>query len=253
MNTFSKSIASCLIISCTFTQQAHADWFSKGLEFLKGDSDDSSSTISSISESLLSDDTIVDAFKQALEIGSEKVSSQLGAADGFNADELIHIPLPENLQKASSALEKIGMSSFTDDLELKLNRAAEAAAPQAKEVFISAIQSMNFEDVQAIYKGPSDSATQFFKANMTEELTAKMTPIINQSLSEVGAISAYDSFISQYDSIPFMPDLKDNLNTYVLEKGLDGIFHYLAEEEAAIRENPLERTTELLQQVFGGN
>ena len=249
MNSISKFIASCLIIFCSFNQHAHADWLSKGLGFLKGNSDGSGS----ISDGLLSDDTIVDAFKQALEIGSEKVSSQLSAADGFNADEFIHIPLPENLQVASSALERIGMSSFTDDLELNLNRAAEAAAPQAKEVFISAIHSMNFEDIQAIYTGPSDSATQFFKANMTEELTARMMPIINQSLSEVGAIAAYESFVGQYDSIPFMPDLKGNLNSYVLEKGLDGIFHYLAKEEAAIRENPLERTTELLQQVFGAN
>jgi len=248
-------VVSSLILSSLAASTVQANWFSRGLEMLTGgddeNSEESASSISSLAETVLSNDKIVDGFKQALEIGSEKVSSQLGSQGGFSADNLIRIPLPESLQTAHSALDKIGLASLGDELELKLNQAAEAAAPEAKDVFINAIKSMTFDDIQAIYNGPNDSATQFFKSNMTQELTEKMSPIIDQSLSEVGAIAAYDNFIGKYDTIPFLPDLKANLNSYVVEKGLDGIFYYLAKEEEAIRENPLERTTELLQQVFG--
>lgn len=255
MKSLSKNmLALFAICSLLIAPHSQANWFSKGLELLRGSStentEESTSSNPSIS-SLLSNDTLIEGFKEALAIGSEKVSSQLSAEGGYSTDELIHIPLPDNLKTAQSALAKIGLSSLGDDLELKLNQAAEAAAPEAKELFVSAIQSMTFDDIQAIYKGPNDSATQFFKANMTDELTQRMLPIIDQTLSQVGAISAYENFVGKYDTIPFVPDLKANLNTYVVEKGLDGLFYYLAQEEAAIRENPVERTTELLQQVFG--
>jgi hypothetical protein len=194
---------------------------------------------------------IGDAFKEALRIGSENVVSQLGKENGFNTDPAIHIPLPEKFEMVKTTLDKIGMSFMVEELELKLNRAAEEATPKAKELFLQAITDMTFDDVIKIYNGPDDSATQYFQGKMSESLAEEMQPIINNSLSQVGAVKTYDDVIAKYKSIPFVPDIKANLSNYVTQKGMDGIFHYMAKEEAAIRENPAKQTTELLKRVFG--
>jgi len=194
---------------------------------------------------------IASGLKEALTIGTSRVVEQLGVKDGFNADSLVHIPLPQSFRTVQSALSKIGMSSMLDDLELRLNRAAEEAVPRAKELFVASIKEMTLDDVMGIYKGPDDAATQYFKEKMSEPLAAEMMPIVEKSLSDVGAIAAYDAAVGRYKSIPFVPDVKADLTGHVLEKGMDGIFYYLAKEEAAIRQNPAKRTTELLKKVFG--
>jgi hypothetical protein len=148
-------------------------------------------------------------------------------------------------------LAKVGMSSMLDDLELKLNRAAEVATPKAKELFFQAISEMTFEDVMNIYNGPEDAATRYFQDKMTPALAREMEPVVEQSLSQVGAVQTYDKIMGEYRTIPFVPDVKADLTTHVVEKGMAGIFHYMAVEEAAIRQNPAKRTTELLQRVFG--
>jgi len=110
---------------------------------------------------------------------------------------------------------------------------------------------MTFEDVKKIYKGPDDSATQYFKEKMTASLTEKMNPIVEDSLSEVGAVQSLNKVMGKYEKIPFVSDVKPDLTGYVVEKGLDGIFYYLAKQEAEIRKNPLKQTTNLLKKVFG--
>ena len=199
----------------------------------------------------LSTNDIGSAFKQALSIGAENVISQLGEVDGFNADENIHIPLPKNLQKAKKVLKKIGLSGMVDDLELKINRAAETATPVAKELFIQSIKDMTFEDVKKIYRGENDSATRYFQEKMSTTLTEKMNPIVENSLAEVGAIQSLNKVMDKYENIPFVSEITPDLTTYVVDKGMDGIFYYLAKQEAEIRKNPLKQTTELLKKVFG--
>jgi hypothetical protein len=191
------------------------------------------------------------AFKQALRIGSGNVISQLSAKNGFNTDSAIHIPLPENLETVKRTLSKIGMSNIVDNLELKLNRAAELATSKAKTLFWQAITEMTFNDIMDIYKGPKDSATRYFKTKMSSSLSNEMRPIVNNSLAKVGAIKAYDNVMGKYQSLPFMPDIKADLINHVVQKGMDGIFHYIAKEEAAIREDPVKQTTALLKKVFG--
>ncbi len=225
---------------------AMAGWFDKLNEILEDNTSSESG-----STSLLSNADISQAFKQALEIGSAKVVDQLGQTNGFNNDSAVHIPLPDTLNTTKSWLSQIGMSGTLDDLELKLNRAAEKATPQAKALFVDAIKQMSFDDVRRIYNGPEDSATRYFQTKMTDKLTAAMEPVVSNSLSEVGAIKSYDDMISAYKSIPFVPDVKANLTEHVVKGGLNGIFHYLAEQEAAIRQDPVRQTTTLLQQVFG--
>jgi len=225
-----------------------------GFDWLKAGKDLFGGTTQTQNQSLfvLSDGEIGAGLKDALRVGTERVVGQLGQSNGFNADEKIHIPLPENLQKVRSALGAVGMSGMMDDLELKLNRAAEQATPQAKALFWNSIEEMTIDDVRQIYNGPENSATQYFQKKMSLPLADAMKPLIEKSMSEVGAVSAYDAAIGQYSSLPFVPDVKADLTSYVVQKGMDGIFFYLGEEEAAIRRNPVKRTTEILQKVFGG-
>jgi len=140
-----------------------------------------------------------------------------------------------------------------DDLELKLNRAAEAATPKAKELFLQSITEMTFDDIKGVYEGPEDSATKYFQEKMSPELSKEMRPIVENNLSKVGAIQAFDNVMGKYRTLPFVPDVKANLTDHVVQKGMDGIFYYIAKEEAAIRKNPVKQTTELLKKVFGTN
>ncbi|MCK4767324.1 MAG: DUF4197 domain-containing protein [Desulfobacula sp.] len=234
-----------IVVTLMLSAQVFAgnSWLNKGSEILKsfGIGDKAGElTIEEIGAGL----------KEALKVGSGNVVNQLGAQDGFNNDSNIHIPLPETLNKVKSILDKVGMSYLFENLELKLNRAAETATPRAKQLFHNAISQMTFQDVKEIYNGPDDAATQYFKGKMSPDLAREMKPVIEDSLSEVGAVQAYDNMMKEYKALPFVPDVKSNLTDHVIEKGMDGIFYYMAEEEAAIRQNPAKRTTELLKKVF---
>lgn len=199
----------------------------------------------------LSTNEIGEGLKEALKVGTRTVVNQLGKKDGFYGDKAIFIPLPEKLNGAKQLLQKFGMGDVANNLEKQLNRAAEIATPKAKELFIKSIEDMTLKDVMDIYNGPNDSATRYFKSQMTPELKKEMQPIIDQSLAKVGALQAYDKFIGKYKDLPFVPNVKADLSSYVMERSLDGIFHYVAEEEIAIRKDPLKRTTNILKRVFG--
>ena len=128
-----------------------------------------------------------------------------------------------------------------------------SATPKAKTLFVDAISEMSVEDARKILDGPKDSATRYFEGKMTAPLKTEMRPIVDGTLAQVGAIQAYDNMMGQYGQLPFVPDVKADLTNYALDMALQGLFHYIAVEEAAIRENPVKRTTELLQKVFGGS
>lgn len=238
--------AICLLSLLATVAMAQDAWWEKGLNMLKSLNGEQVQSASG-----LSDTEISDAFRQALRLGAENVVQQLGRTDGFNSDPRVHIPLPDSLNRAKHLLDKVGMSAQMVDLELKLNRAAEAATPRAKALFLDAIGTMSFADIRGIYEGPADAATRYFRERMTPELSTQMHPIVTESLSQVGAIQTYDRVMGRYQTLPFVPDIKTDLSRHVIEKGMDGIFFYLAREEAAIRQDPARRTTELLQRVFG--
>jgi len=229
------------------------DILKKGQDLLGGSSDDSRRGSMGSAVGGLSTGEISQGLKEALRVGSDRVVTQVGRTDGYNGDKAIHLPLPGSLASVQRALRAAGMSDMLDDLELRLNRAAEVAAPKAKKLFFNAIAEMTVDDARKIYNGPKDAATRYFQGKMSKPLAKEMSPVVSESLSEVGAIQSYDRVMGQYKSIPFVPDAKANLTAYVVEKGMDGIFYYLAKEEAAIRDNPGKRTTALLQKVFGAN
>jgi hypothetical protein len=244
MNRTQLSSLAIVLVTTIGTVTAQADWLQKGKEMLN--SAGGSSTVSSA----LSNEDVVAGLKEALSVGTEKVVTQLGAPGGFSDDPAIRIPLPESLQTVKSTLDKVGMGSMMDDLDLRVNKAAEAAMPKTKQLFINAISEMNLKDAKGILGGPENAATQYFQQKMTPDLKKEMRPVVDSSLAEVGAIQSYDNVMEKYKSIPFVPNVNADLSDYVVGKASDGLFHYLALEEASIRKDPTKRTTDLLKKVF---
>ena len=202
-------------------------------------------------ESGLSRQTIADGLREALVVGSQRAVDQLGTTDGFAAS-VFRIPLPEPLQQARSVASRFGMGGMFDELELKLNRAAEEAAPKAASLFAGAVRQMTFSDVMGIYNGPEDAATAYLRRTTEQQLSGQMRPIIERSLASVGAVGAFEELAGRYNRLPLVEPIEADVSQHVLGYANDAIFKQLAVEEAAIRENPAQRTTELLRRVFAG-
>ena len=164
--------------------------------------------------------TIAAGLKQALEHGTERAVGTLGQVNGFLKNPPVHIPVPDQLQRAESLLRRVGAGKYADQFVTSLNRAAEAAAPKAKSIFLDVIQAMTIQDAVDILRGADDAATQYFRRHSQARLTAAFQPIVD-------------------------------LDEYVTRKTLDGLFYMIAREEKRIREDPIARTTELLRKVFG--
>jgi len=247
MRCLGAAVAICFFMFLMASAVTHAEntWLEKGRGLWNTFGVKSGSSDMTVKE-------IGAGLKEALRVGTENVVARLGQTDGFNKDPAVHIPLPGQLAGMKSALDKIGMAGRLEDLEQRLNRAAEVATPRAKQLFVQAIEEMSFDDVMTIYKGPKDAATQYFRGKMSPALTQEMAPVVEKSLAQVEAVQKYDSIMNAYRSIPFVPEVKADLTDYVVEKGMDGIFYYMAREEAAIRADPAKRTTDLLRRVFGG-
>ncbi|WP_343562863.1 DUF4197 domain-containing protein [Kiloniella sp. b19] len=248
------------IASVSLTAPASAQsWLNKGLDTLEtlsgsdnsGESSGTSSSAGSVLGAALSDGQIVDGLKQALEVGTDTVVSQIGVVGGYFNDDNIRIPLPGYLQSAQKVMRVTGFGQYADELELKINEAAERAAPEARDLFVDAISGMSLEDARNILNGPDDAATAYFQRVMTPALTERFTPIVEQSMAEVGVVQAYDEMTAAYQAVPQVPDVKSELSSYTVSKALEGLFYYVAEEEAKIRANPAARTTDLLKTVFG--
>jgi hypothetical protein len=240
------SVVALVLGICSQAAFAQGGFLDKGRDFLKGLGGSGSK-----SSGVLSNADIAKGLVEALKVGTERVVSTLGRQDGFNKSKYVHIPLPKTLDRVKRVLQPLGMAGMVEDLELRLNRAAEAAVPRAKKLFWNAITNMTLDDVQKIFNGPKDAATQYFKGQMSAPLAKEMSPIVNDEMGRVGAIKSYDAMMGQYRSVPFVPDVRANLTEYVVQKGIEGVFFYLAREEAAIRDNPAKRTTAILKKVFG--
>ncbi|MEO0884275.1 MAG: DUF4197 domain-containing protein [Pseudomonadota bacterium] len=190
-------------------------------------------------------------LREALTIGTERVSSQLGATDGFFGDDRIRIPLPGRLGELQDQLGKVGLSAPLDDLQLRMNRAAEASMPEARRLVISAVQSITLEDAIGILNGGDTAATDFLRGRTEVSLSDAFRPYINAALADSGSFQTLDSVTSRYGLSAVSNDLRDDMTDHAVSLGLDGVFYYVGQEEQRIRENPVARTTELLRKVFG--
>lgn len=225
---------------------AQGNLLDQGKRLLEGSG--SSSTRSSSSG--LSQGQIGDGLREALKVGTDRTVGKLGRADGFLGDKAIRIKPPGLVQKAAPALKLAGYGNLVDDLELKMNRAAEQAAPLAKDIFTDAISKMTIDDARQILNGPQDAATQYLRRTSTDPLYQAMRPIIDNSLTDVGAVKALDDLVQRGSGLPGTGSLGFDLGDHVTDKAMDGLFHYIAKEEEAIRQNPAARTTDLLKTVF---
>lgn len=202
--------------------------------------------------SVLSDGEIGGGLREALKVASQRVVGQLGKVDGYNADPLIRIPLPGPIQSLAGPLKSVGAGGMIDDLQLKMNRAAEQAAPKALGIFTDSVARMSIDDARGILQGPKDAATQYFRRTTFNSLTTSFRPVIDSNLSSVGAVQAFSAVQSKAAGLPFVGGSLGgfNLTDFTVGKALDGLFRYLAAEEEAIRTNPAARTTDLLKKVF---
>jgi hypothetical protein len=191
-------------------------------------------------------------LKEALVQGISKGTDQASQTDGFYLNKLIRIPFPPDAQRVANRLRTIGLGGQVDRFELALNRGAEDAAKSAKPIFLSAIKSLTFSDVWNILTGEKNAATQYLQRTTSPQLSAAFKPIIQQSLSKVGATRHYTDLTTRYNQIPLVTPVQTDLDQYVADQAIGGLFTLIAQEEANIRENPVARTTELLKRVFGG-
>jgi Protein of unknown function (DUF4197) len=191
-------------------------------------------------------------LSEALTVGTERVVAQLGQPGGFLDDPKARIPLPGPLEQAQTALRMAGMSGMVDDLEVRMNRAAEAATPVAQDLIIEAIRGLSFQDAAGILSGPNDSATRYLERKTGKSLAQKMRPIVDKELANAGAVQSFESIAGEYRSLPLVGGALDvDLTGHVVTYAEKAIFAYLGQEEAAIRTNPAARTTSLLKSVFG--
>jgi hypothetical protein len=200
----------------------------------------------------LDDATVVKGLKEALATGAGNAVTSVSKQDGFFGNQLIRILMPERLRTAADLLGRFGFRQEVDDFVLAMNRAAEKAAPMAKEHFISALKAMTFEDAQKILRGGNTSATEYFRQKTDKDIFAEFKPVVSSSLQDVGAIQSYRQMADSFKSIPFAGSLADvDLDNYVTNKAVDGLYTMIGEEEKKIRTDPAARTSELLKKVFG--
>jgi hypothetical protein len=189
-------------------------------------------------------------LKEALQVSTEKAVSLTGRTDGYLKNEAIKILVPERLKTVERGLRTVGYGPQMDELVVGMNRAAEQAAPAAKNIFWDAIGDMTIDDANKILNGGNTAATDYFKGKTTPKLTAAFTPVVEKSMTQVGVTQQYNELMGRAKSIPFLNTESYDLNTYVVGKSLDGLFVVVGQQEAQIRANPAARTTDLLREVF---
>ena len=198
-----------------------------------------------------SESRVADGLKEALRLGTDHAVRRTGQKDGYFANPLIKILLPDNIQKLDQGLRLAGFGPQIDELVLSMNRAAEAAAPKAKAIFLDAITSMTIDDALTILNGGDTAATDFFKRQTSTSLYDEFRPVIDQTMQQVGTVQKYNDVLSGVKKLPFVKTETLDVGHYVTDKALDGLFLMVAEEERNIRKNPAARVTDVLKDVFG--
>ncbi|MBN1163860.1 MAG: DUF4197 domain-containing protein [Candidatus Krumholzibacteriota bacterium] len=203
-------------------------------------------------EGPLDETTVIAGIKEALRVGTENTVLFTSRPDGYLGNKLIHIVIPDQLESAAEILRQIGLGGEVDKLEVGMNRAAELAAAEAREVFWSAITGMTVSDAFGILNGGDTSATEYFHDRTYTVLHTRFHPIVRRKIDEIHLSRVYGRIAGAYNTLPRTgtSPLVD-LDEYVTEKALAGLFTVLAQEERKIRQDPLARTTDLLRRVFG--
>jgi len=199
----------------------------------------------------LSNADINAGLKEALTRGAETAVTQLGQKDGFFGNAALKIPLPPSLQKAEKAMRMLGMGKQADELVLSMNRAAEAAVPEAKTLLVDAVKTMTLEDAKGILTGGQTSATDFFRTKTETTLTERFGPIVKATTDKVGLAQQYNQYAGAAAQFNLIDKKQASVDQYVTQQALDRLYKVIGEKEAAIRANPMQAGSDLLKKVFG--
>ena len=210
-----------------------------------------SANVFALSLSDLSQQDASGGLKDALIQGAQVAVKQLGTPGGFSNNPDVRIELPGKLGKAAKTMKMMGMGAQVEQLESSMNKAAEAAVPQAQALLVDAVKKMTVADAKAILSGPQDSATQYLNKSSREQIRAKFLPIVKQATDQVGLAQQYNAFAGQAASFGVVDAKSSTVEGYVTEQALDGLFEMIAKQEASIRENPAAAATSLAKTVFG--
>ncbi|MFO7543573.1 MAG: DUF4197 domain-containing protein [Thiobacillus sp.] len=235
-----------LAIGLTLSLPAQAfDWG----EMLRGAL--SKPAVQTAATDVLSNDDITAGLKEALSRGADAAVAQLGQVNGFLGNEAMRIPLPASLQKAEKTMRMFGMGKQADELVLSMNRAAEAAVPEARTLLVDAVKTMSLDDAKGILNGGKTSATDFFRKKTESQLTERFGPIIKATTDKVGLAQQYNRFAGMAAQFNLLDPSQAKVEDYVTQQSLDRLYTLIGEKEAAIRANPLQAGSDLLKKVFG--
>ena len=190
-------------------------------------------------------------IKEALAVGTENAVASLSRQDGYFANQAVKILMPSSIQKVADVARMAGYQKQVDEFVLSMNRAAEAAVPLAAKIFGDAVRDMSVDDACGILTRGDTAATQYFRRKSGDKLYAAFKPVVSSKVNEVGATRAYKDMMGQYQNAPFVSKQSLEVDDYVTNKALDGVFYMVGQEEKSIRTNPAARSTELLKTVFG--
>jgi hypothetical protein len=196
--------------------------------------------------------TAASGLKEALGVGTGRSVDVLGRPDGYLKNLDVRIPMPDRLRVVDKSLRTIGRGNMVDEFVTSMNRAAEAAAPLARSVFLDTIKQMSFSDAVTIVRGKDHEATDYLRTNAGPRLDALFRPIVQGQLDRVGTTRSFNAMMGRASSLPLGGSVAFDLNAYVTGKALDGLFLMIGREEEKIRKDPVARTTDLLRRVFGG-
>lgn len=195
--------------------------------------------------------TTASGLKEALSVGTENAVKSVSQVNGYFGNQAIKILMPEKIQKVADVLKKVGYQKEVDEFILSMNRAAEKAAPKAASIFGSSIKEMTIDDARKILSGGDTAATEYFKAKTHNKIYDAFKPVVASSMDEVGTTRAYKTMMGKYESLPFMGKESVDLDHYVTNKAMDGLYYMVGQEEKKIRTDPAARVTDLLKTVFG--
>jgi uncharacterized protein DUF4197 len=190
-------------------------------------------------------------LRAALEKGSAAAVARLGRTDGFLANPQVKIPLPESMQRTEKLMRRFGMGKHADRLILTLNRAAEAAVPEARQLFVDSVRTMTLQDAKGILQGGDTAGTEYFRRSTEERLRKRFLPIVQRATEKVGLARQYHNYAEKGVALGLLKNDDANLDHYVTEKALDGLFLVLAEEEKKIRSDPVGAGSAIIRKVFG--
>ncbi len=248
MRLFRKTLFAACVLSLSACSSIDQNTLNQGIQIL-GAAKSKSAPITGVDQFSVAEQ--IGSLKQALSQGAEASVVGLAQTNGFLGNPKVRIPLPANLTEAEAKLRKFGLGGYATDLNTAMNRAAEAAVPEAKVLLLNAVANMTVNDAKNILMGKDDAATQYFRSNTEAALAAKFKPIVTKSMQKVALAQTYNRFATAGATLGLVKQSDATLEDYITSRAMDGLFLMVAEKEKEIRANPMQATGELAKKVFG--